>query len=162
MAELLREFPGWFAAKLALNEAGCWLWRGRVSGVSGYGYVDVAGRTRSVHRLAFELAYGTELPGRGSPGHRQVDHLCHNSARMCAGGAGCLHRRCANPTHLRLVTAYENTEASVNTVAHRNRRKTHCVNGHEFTAMNTAVRRRRGGGRVCRTCKRSRRRASKA
>jgi hypothetical protein len=36
---------------------GCWIWRGALND-SGYGRVKVHGAIRSVHRVAYELAFG--------------------------------------------------------------------------------------------------------
>lgn len=66
----------------------------------------------------------------------QLDHTCKN-------------RRCINPLHMEPVTHKENTRRGSNT----GRRKSHCVNGHEFNAENTLVIYRRSGQeRVCRAC----------
>lgn len=120
---------------------------------NGYPHVTISRRDHLAHRVAYERHHGVQLPKRGEPGHRQVDHECHNRSKSCPGGPTCLHRRCVNPEHLTLATAKENSEASDRTPAHRNRRKTHCSNGHEFTPENTYEQVRKNGTTVSRSCK---------
>lgn len=87
-----------------------------------------------VHRVAFALAAGhpmgaiKEIP--------ILDHLCRQPA-------------CSSPSHLEPVTRAVNIERGN---PNQNEIKTHCDNGHEFTAENTYV--RPNGNRLCRTCKR--------
>jgi hypothetical protein len=85
------------------------------------------------HRVSYELHKGPIPEGL------VIDHLCRV-------------RHCVNPDHLRAVTHAVNILAGVGRGA-LHARKTHCVNGHEFTAENTRLceggRRRR-----CRTCDR--------
>lgn len=147
-----------FESRITKHASGCWHWTGRISR-TGYGDAwklmpDGKKPPYPAHRLAYERAHGVDLPRRGEPGHRQVDHTCHNRSKSCPGGRSCLHRRCVNPTHLVLATAKENSEASSNTPAHRNRRKTHCSRGHAFTPDNTYIQVRKNGTTVSRSCKR--------
>jgi len=86
---------------VAQNTAGCWLWTGAVNN-KGYGQVGTNGRTRSAHRIAFQLWNGT------IPAGLTVDHTCHNADKTCPGGTTCQHRRCINPAHLDVVTRAEN------------------------------------------------------
>jgi hypothetical protein len=116
---------------------GCWLWTNSLT-EDGYGrfWPD---RTRVLaHRFAYELIVGPIPEGL------QLDHLCRV-------------RRCVNPAHLEPVTAAENARRSPVTLSTINSRKTHCVNGHELTAGNTAVDKR--GWRACRACVRIRKKA---
>ena len=80
---------------------GCRLWQGYVA-PNGYGDIRVAGKTRRVHRVAFEEFNGPLLPGL------EIDHECHNLDASCAGGFTCLHRRCIEQTHLIQVTHRDN------------------------------------------------------
>lgn len=134
---------------------GCRPWLGKVDNRSGYGvfsYTDPDTRrkvTISAHAFGWGLS-GGEIP-RGRT--RSLDHRCHDPA-MCAGGPDCPHRRCQEPTHLRVVSQRENTLRSNNPMA-VNARKTHCVHGHAFTPENTRVYLRDGSPRrACRACAR--------
>lgn len=57
----------------------------------GYGQFKYNGKTRTAHRIAYELTVGPIPEGM------QVDHTCHRPA-------------CCNPRHLRLVTPKQNSE----------------------------------------------------
>lgn len=108
----------------------CWTWSGRTNG-DGYGLIDVRGNGIRSHRLAYELARGP------IPDGLEIDHLCRN-------------RACVNPDHLEPVDGRTNTHRGFSFAA-INARKTHCVNGHEFTPDNTYTRANRVG-RDCRAC----------
>ncbi len=124
----------------------CWEWTGWVD-KEGYGYHWITGDgKRRVHRIAYIIWVGP------IPDGYTVDHTCHNDTD-CTGGVGCPHRRCVNPAHLEAVPMRDNVLRG-NTPSGRNSRKTHCVNGHEFTEANTTV--RRDGRRECRMCMRDR------
>jgi HNH endonuclease len=91
----------------------CLLWRGNCNEY-GYGRFGYKGGRYAAHRVVFETWNGKLAP------KMQVDHLCHNEtakAGLCAGGNGCLHRRCVNPSHLGMVTAGQNTKSSPLTMA---------------------------------------------
>jgi hypothetical protein len=66
----------------------------------------------------------------------QLDHLCRV-------------KRCCNPRHLEPVTAGENIARGDR---NKGNPKTHCLNGHAFTAENTYTNPK--GHRVCRICSR--------
>ena len=119
---------------------GCWLWLGAVSRL-GYGsiwseaYPSKNGRHVPAHRVSYELHKGPIPEGL------TIDHLCRV-------------RGCVNPDHLEAVTLRENILRGENPAA-LNARKTHCAQGHEFSADNT----RHGKferERVCRQCARIR------
>ncbi len=94
----------------------CWLWE---SGIDheGYARMFVDGKTRRVHRLSYEALIGPIPPGL------VIDHICRV-------------RNCVNPAHLRAVTNRENILCGAGLSA-QNATKTHCAQGHEFTAENT-------------------------
>jgi hypothetical protein len=109
----------------------CWLWVGTELN-NGYGHFNIHYKQVAPHRKAYELLIGPIPEGL------QLDHLCRV-------------KLCVNPDHLEPVTGRENTLRSFGPSA-VNARKTHCINGHEFTAANTLPRTRPSGGRHCREC----------
>ena len=114
------------------DPSGCWLWEAPNDG-DGYGQMSIGGKHVRVHRFAYELLVGPIPPGL------QLDHLCRV-------------RACVNPMHLEPVTSRENSMRG-DAVQARNAAKSHCVNGHEFTAANTYTAK---GYRECRACARER------
>lgn len=127
-----------FTRRLEVNRLGCWVWTGPL--VSGYGRVKHEGRQQSVHRIVFEAARGP------IPHGLTLDHLCCN-------------RACANPAHLEPTTVRENILRGRGLAA-QNHRKTHCKHGHLLGGQNLTLDRR--GARVCRECRRRRKKASYA
>lgn len=110
----------------------CWLWTAGCNN-QGYGQIKVAGKVEKAHRVAWELLVGPISTGR------EMDHLCRV-------------KRCVNPDHLEPVTHQVNDRrgiaGAVNGV--RERSKTHCPYGHEYSPENTWV--DRHGWRYCRAC----------
>lgn len=78
-----------FWSKVAKRDDDCWLWTGARNS-RGYGQWGVNGRSRSVHRVAYEALVGP------IPDGLTIDHLCSN-------------KLCVNPEHLEPVTGAENT-----------------------------------------------------
>lgn len=132
-----RRLPGdTLREKLLLNHVkvgDCWRWTGAHT-PSGYGHLYFARKSRAVHRLSLLEFRGVPLDAIG-----EVDHLCGT-------------RDCINPDHLEVVSRRVNIERS-NGPSALNARKTHCVHGHEFNAINTRI--TAEGYRVCRPCKRA-------
>lgn len=106
---------------------GCWVWKASLR--DGYGVFAVDGQARPAHRVAYELLVGLVPEGL------VLDHLCRN-------------RACVNPAHLEPVTDKVNILRG-ESVSAKNRVKTHCLRGHEFTPENTRV---YNGGRWCIAC----------
>jgi hypothetical protein len=96
---------------------------------NGYGKTDIGGRKIYIHRFVWESKNGQ------IPDGLVIDHRCRN-------------KLCCNVDHLRLVTRKINNIENSDSICAVNARKTHCVNGHEFTEENTKLYR----GRVCRKC----------
>jgi hypothetical protein len=120
---------------------GCWIFTGcRIRG--GYGMVrtgsvlDGSARSKLAHRVVYEAIVGPIPEGL------ELDHLCRNPA-------------CVNPAHLEPVDHRTNVLRGFSPSA-IHARKTHCVNGHEFTTENTLVDKK--GKRNCRACARAARR----
>jgi len=109
---------------------GCWNWTA-AKDRDGYGVWSVRqeGKLKQyrVHRISLMQTHN------GLDESLTVDHLCKNKA-------------CLNPEHLEQVTLAENIRRSTSF----NGSKTHCNNGHEFTAENTYL--RRGTHRSCKAC----------
>lgn len=115
-----------FMAKVEPDENGCWIWQRWLSS-DGYGYVKLDGKTQIAHRVAYEHLVAPIPEGM------TIDHLCRVKA-------------CVNPAHLEPVTSRENVVRAAST-------RTHCPQGHEYTAENTRTTAQ--GWRVCRICQRA-------
>lgn len=94
-----------------------WMW---TSAYDDFGYPRVGLRKAvyPAHRVSLWMS-GTEIPAGMC-----VDHICRV-------------RGCVNPAHLRVVTPAVNARENNESPFAMNRRKTHCIHGHEFTPENT-------------------------
>lgn len=104
--------------------------------ITGYSRVMHNRKRQMTHRAVYELLVGTV------PKYLELDHLCRN-------------RACINPDHLEPVTKKENVLRGEGYMA-KNARKTHCKNGHEFTAENTYIPPKRSNRRDCKACRNTR------
>lgn len=120
-----------FWAKVDLS-GDCWEWTaGKLP--AGYGRFKMPNREALAHRVAYELLVGP------IPAGLHIDHLCRNPS-------------CVRPEHLEPVTPAENVRRGLSGT--KNAAKTHCPQGHEYTAENTYTPPK--GGRYCRICGRER------
>lgn len=113
---------GWSLSGITTLDTPCWNWTAYIHYNNGYGYVSFQGRWQSVHRVVYENLK------ESIPEGLQLDHLCRN-------------RKCANPEHLEPVTQKENINRGLtgynSLLAEKERQKTHCPHGHEYTEENT-------------------------
>ena len=107
----------------------CWEWIACINS-HGYGAFSLNGKSELSHRLSYENKY------EKIPEGLDLDHLCRN-------------RKCVNPDHLEAVTRQTNLLRG-DTICAKNKQKTHCSEGHEFTTENTYI--RSNGSRKCRSC----------
>jgi hypothetical protein len=138
----LEDLPPQIAARITVDPvSGCWIYDGG-EGVKGYMKLrHPAAGERRVHRAVYALLAGPIPPGL------TLDHVKDR---------GCVSRACCWPAHLEPVTRGVNVQRAGHGA------ETHCVNGHEFSEVNTY--RTASGKRQCMACKRiqqrKRRRAS--
>ncbi len=116
-----------FWEKVKYPRSGCWAWQGFCA-KDGYGRVRFGGVSFLAHRVSYAWYHG-DLPP-------ELDHMCRN-------------RRCVNPGHLESVTHKENCRRGEG--GSNNAKKTHCLQGHEYTEENTY--RFPQGNRYCRQCR---------
>jgi len=100
----------------------CWKWHGQFDR-NGYGNLTWKGKRTGAHRVSYEVHTGPIPEGM------QIDHLCRN-------------KTCVNPAHLEPVTQQENIRRAAAA-------KTHCRNGHEYSAVDVAS---KPGSARCRKC----------
>jgi hypothetical protein len=120
------------AAKVEVDDNGCWLWTGYVT-PDGYSQLTIRPRRHRGHRLSYELLVGPIPEGR------EIDHLCRV-------------RRCINPDHLEVVTRSENNRRSQRNWIPDVNGAPMCFRGHAVQGAN-AIHDTDGKTR-CRTCRR--------
>jgi hypothetical protein len=118
-----------------VRPTGCWRWMASLTG-HGYGQINVNGRPRRAHVVAYTLLVGP------IPAGMELDHLCRR-------------RWCCNPLHVEPVTRRTNFLRSEHPCAEVVR-TTRCRRGHELTPENTVINNPKTGGRTCRICRNER------
>lgn len=118
-----------FVEKIKLDpETGCWLWVG-CTNMKGYGSIKLKRSVIGAHQASWLLFKGELDPSL------EIDHF------------HCRRRNCVNPSHLRQITHFENTD--------HDRRKTHCEAGHSYADVGFYVLKTKygtGKGRSCKLC----------
>lgn len=130
-----------------VNVAGphdCWEWTAGTDR-AGYGRISLGGRGDrrlvGAHRASWQIVNGP------IPDGLFVLHSCDNPP-------------CVNPQHLRVGTNADNMADMVVRGRDPRKQRTHCPQGHEYTAQNTITSAAPSGRikRSCRACAKARRR----
>jgi len=121
-----------FAKSYEIADTGCWHWIGSLKD-SGYGCLNVGGRTEYAHRFAWMHLRGPIPKGL------TIDHLCRV-------------RKCVNPDHLEVVTQKVNTLRGDGPSA-KQARQIECIHGHSLVGDNLYIV-PSTGKRQCRICRR--------
>lgn len=124
----------------------CWPWTG--NSCQGYGRIAVCREYFYAHRIAWAIHNGRP-PRIGEI----IRHQCDNPI-------------CVNPQHLLIGTNADNMLDAKLRMRSSNIRKTHCPQGHPYSAENTALEYSQGTlgtitHRKCRACRRERQRRLK-
>ena len=118
----------------------CWEWTA-CKDINGYGKYRIDNKLKYAHRVSYNL-----YKGKIKKGHC-IMHKCDNPS-------------CVNPDHLLVGTQKDNILdmhkklRGKNVLADRNKKKTHCINGHKFNKENTYINKK--GHRQCRRCDQNR------
>jgi len=119
-----------FLSKIRVSASGCWEYL-EYKNKDGYGQFYHNKKQVLSHRFIYEYCFGDLNPDL------TINHKCRN-------------RACSNPIHLEQITIKENImDNNSESIAKRNKEKTHCVHGHEFTPENIYI---KSGARCCRKC----------
>lgn len=114
------------------NDTPCFEWT--ASTIREYGQFGLNGKNYLAHRLSYEDVKGKIPEGL------ELDHLCRN-------------HKCVNTDHLQAVPHKENIRRGLAGFLSglKQRLKTHCPQGHEYTKENTYI--QSNGNRNCKICK---------
>jgi hypothetical protein len=124
-----KEYEQKILDNISVTTSGCWEWLGSYFR-TGYGRVSLRKHVTVAHRYFFERLCGP------MPAKKELHHICEN-------------KKCCNPEHLLLVSSWQHKQLSPRSIAYKNRRKTHCVRGHELTLENIY---QYGANRHCKEC----------
>ena len=113
-----------------LRESPCWEWPATL-GHNGYAQRFKDGKNIRIQRVVYEAVI------EDIPEGLVTDHLCRN-------------RKCVNPFHIEPVTSKVNILRGESFCA-KNKRKTHCKQGHPFSGSNLLFNKKKNG-RDCRKC----------
>lgn len=125
-----------FWRKVKFMPSGCWEWQASRT-KHGYGRIRANGRTQNAARWVYERTVG-DLPSPAIV----VRHTCDNPS--CVRVAHLIHGTVLDNMH-------DMIERGRSRGGVRNKEKTHCKHGHEFTEANTYH--CPAGRRSCRTCR---------
>lgn len=123
--------PKPFSYYTKTNEDGCWIWQSTIAW-RGYGLYSMNRKRLAAHRASWIIHKG-EIPDGLFVLHK------------------CDVRTCVNPDHLFLGTQKDNMQDCIKKGRYSNGKldRNHCINGHEFTMLNTRF---WNGARICKTC----------
>lgn len=122
-----------FERNVRKEEDGCWIWL--LAKNEDYGRIKINKIKYQVHRVSMYLYKEFKLNS-----DKFILHKCKN-------------KKCVNPDHLYIGDHYDNMRDMTVDKTHRNTRKTHCPQGHEYIHRNTLIN-SNSGARVCRICHR--------
>lgn len=130
-----------FNARVRPGQNGCLELPDVFHNVDGYAHLYHRDLGNFAHRIVVILN-GREIP--------EGFMACHS----------CGNHGCVNDAHLYVGTMQQNARDTVAMGRHREKQKTHCKQGHEFTPENTRVVGPRLNKRQCQECMRQRHRAN--
>lgn len=120
-----------FERHIRILENGCKIWIGAKS--NGYGMFKINNKMYQSHRVARHIYCGFDLDSKLNVNHKNE----------------CSSRLCTNIDHTYEGNQSENMKDLVVFGNHKEARKTHCPQGHEYNEENTII---YNGFRKCKVC----------